>query len=180
LLDLDEQRSPSNDDNNRQWTLIWTRRFLLCFSPIAGNESLVSTFTCEMALIHLGEFFFFCLFHFAFRRLLGTLVLTHRQLWLPHFFIHKYGKCLFLSCLFLFVLIVYHIIFLSFGPWFFSLQYLLLLQCAGGNFLFIFIVLFYLNASISSLRCKKPWLLDMEAGFKISGSNFFSFLFIFP
>jgi len=85
-------------------------------------------------------------------------------------FIISMAKCLFLFCLFAFAFIIHHTIFLSFGPLFFSLQYLLLLQCAGGDFLSLFPLcyLIYVYASISSLSVKTAgfWIWKRASKFR--------------
>ncbi|PUU84101.1 hypothetical protein B9Z19DRAFT_564528 [Tuber borchii] len=96
---------PTIDDNERR---SGTRIFLLRFSPIVGDEALVLMFTCEMALVRLGFFFFFfCLFcFFVSKRLLGTLVLTHLPVVVTHFFLSQAWQSV--LSFFAFCFCVYH------------------------------------------------------------------------
>jgi hypothetical protein len=126
--------------------------------------------------------FFFCLFRFfALRRLSGMLVLTHLSVVATTLLFTSTARYLFLFCLFAFVFIIHHTTFLSFGLWFFSLRYLLLLQYVGGNillFVIVFFVLFYLvdlNASISSLGVKAPGFWIWKRASKLQASTFLSF-----
>jgi len=159
------------DDNEQR---SGTKIFLLRFSPIVGDEALVLMFTCEMALMRLG-FFFLLILLLRFQKIIGHVSFdSSASCGYPLFFLPQAWQSV--LSFFAFCFCVYHspyyiLIILAFFLLYNTFYYYSVLAAILSLFM-----LFGLRVRLDiQPRRKNCWLLDMEAGFKISGFNFFLF-----